>query len=111
MGGSTVTTMTPSGQTASRETELARRLRGDVRARARETLDLGRLRTALGWTAEFKADREARATLQAPTVGGRPAGDAVQPNDARYPRGIYPPARIEAAGHARGRRRVSSDTI
>ena len=41
---------------ADGETELARRLRGDVRARASETLDLGRLRTSLGWAAEFKAD-------------------------------------------------------
>ena len=38
------------------ETDLSRRLRRDVRARASETLDLGRLRTALGWVAEFKVD-------------------------------------------------------
>ena len=41
---------------AEGETALSRRLRLDVRARASETLDLGRLRTALGWVAEFKVD-------------------------------------------------------
>ena len=41
---------------ADGESELSRRLRSDVRARANETLDLGRLRTALGWAHEFKED-------------------------------------------------------
>ena len=40
------------------ESTLAARLRRDVRARARETLDVGRLRTALAWCDDFIADTE-----------------------------------------------------
>ena len=40
---------------AAGESALSRRLRADVRTRASETLDLGRLRTALGWADDFKA--------------------------------------------------------
>ena len=40
---------------AAGESALSRRLRADVRARACETLDIGRLRTALGWAADFRA--------------------------------------------------------
>ena len=41
---------------ADGESDLSRRLRDDVRTRANETLDLGRLRSALGWAGEFKED-------------------------------------------------------
>jgi len=49
---------------ADGESELALRLRGDVRARANETLDLGRLRTALGWAREFKEDTRREPLLK-----------------------------------------------
>ena len=41
---------------ADGESALAARLRRDVRARARETLDVGRLRTALAWCDDFVTD-------------------------------------------------------
>ncbi len=49
---------------ADGESELARRLRSDVRARANETLDLGRLKTALGWAGEFKEDTRREPMLK-----------------------------------------------